>query len=107
LALRNVLLTDGLVIKISDFGLSRQVEEDGAYTQDTRPELPFRWSAPEVLYGKPKTPIAADLWTFGILLWELFKLCSVPYETKNLPEIIAFINAGKRLDHPEYAPEEM
>jgi serine/threonine protein kinase len=73
LALRNVLLTDDLVIKISDFGLSRQVEEDGTYTQDTRPDFPFRWAAPEVLYGERKTSIAADLWTFGILLWELLK----------------------------------
>uniref|UniRef100_A0A914WZC5 Uncharacterized protein n=1 Tax=Plectus sambesii TaxID=2011161 RepID=A0A914WZC5_9BILA len=105
LALRNILLTEDLIVKIADFGLSRKVKDD-TYAKDTEPNLPFRWSAPEALTSKP-TPIEADQWTFGILLWELFKLGAIPYDGKNQYDMLSYLNAGKRLDHPEYAPKEL
>jgi serine/threonine protein kinase len=105
LALRNILLTAALIVKIADFGLSRQTK-DGAYLRNTEPDLPFRWSAPVALTSK-RTTLNADLWTYGVLLWELFKLTAVPYQGKTQADMLAFLNAGKRLDHPEFAPKEM
>lgn len=78
LAARNVLVTDDLSVKISDFGLSHLLEdrEEGASLRNTH--LPERWMAPEAISTQRVTP-ACDLWSFGIVLWEVFALGALPY----------------------------
>jgi len=82
LAARNVLLTnDDLTAKISDFGLShRLLSSDGDATLRER-QLPERWMAPEVL-DKGRVDAMCDIWSFGILLWELFSLGDIPYKSE-------------------------
>uniref|UniRef100_A0A914X6S0 Protein kinase domain-containing protein n=1 Tax=Plectus sambesii TaxID=2011161 RepID=A0A914X6S0_9BILA len=107
LALRNILLTSDYVVKIGDFGLSRRTS-GGKYQKCQNPLLPFKWTAPEAL-SEESVPIESDLYTFGILLWELFTLGGVPFEQlKTMNKVINFVfNEGKIMDRPPFAPIEI
>nr|XP_022309371.1 tyrosine-protein kinase Fer-like [Crassostrea virginica] len=101
LAASNCLVDEGLVLKISDFGMSRI--EDEYYTNDKT--LPFRWSAPETL-STGKYSSETDVWSFGILMWEIFTECkNVPYYYyHNDRYAVRSIQRGEIMEKPERAP---
>jgi serine/threonine protein kinase len=106
LALRNLLVAPGTnekyIIKISDFGLSRIMEKDYYKTDDIT--MPIRWSAPEVL-EKGIFTLKSDVWSFGIVLWEIFTFGKLPYfEYKKNLEVIEKILSGYKLEKPENCP---
>ncbi|XP_063094177.1 tyrosine-protein kinase Fer isoform X2 [Cavia porcellus] len=77
LAARNCLVGENNVLKISDFGMSRQ-EEGGVYSSSGLKQIPIKWTAPEALnYGRYSSE--SDVWSFGIFLWETFSLGVCPY----------------------------
>jgi len=95
LAARNCLLSDDFTLKICDFGLSRKMDHYigcGYYKQQNRCDMPFRWLAPEALELK-KFSSKTDLWSFGILLWEIFTRGHVPYkEIGNVRELKEYLS---------------
>jgi len=108
LALRNILLTtknkDEFLIKIGDLGLSRNLYSNYYKSSDT--SLPIRWTAPESLqYGKFSHQ--SDVWSLGIVFWELYSFGMIPYIGLGNLDIIDFIMKGKRLSPPDICPEEI
>ncbi|KAL9962079.1 hypothetical protein ACROYT_G031149 [Oculina patagonica] len=106
LAARNVLLGRNNVAMVSDFGLSRDVYESGEYENISGGMLPVRWMAPEscedYIYNT-KT----DVWSFGVLLWEIESGGKMPYSGLGGMEVVEFIKSGKRLRKPNGCPDEM
>ncbi|KAM7103701.1 tyrosine-protein kinase Fes/Fps isoform 2-T2 [Ciconia maguari] len=106
LAARNCLVTEKNILKISDFGMSRE-EEDGVYASTGgMKQIPVKWTAPEALnYGRYTSE--SDVWSFGILLWEAFSLGAIPYTNLSNQQTREAVEQGVRLDPPEQCPEEV
>jgi HAMP domain-containing protein len=108
LAARNCLLGQNSVVKIADFGLSRRVEEtEGEYVVRSRGKLPARWMAIESLAFRRFTS-ASDMWSFGVVLWELFTYGAIrPYRYVDVREILTALESGVRLGQPRGCPDEV
>ncbi|XP_069416447.1 tyrosine-protein kinase Fes/Fps isoform X1 [Ovis canadensis] len=104
LAARNCLVTEKNVLKISDFGMSRE-EADGIYAASGGlRQVPVKWTAPEALnYGRYSSE--SDVWSFGILLWETFSLGASPYPNLSNQQTREFVENGGRLPCPELCPD--
>ncbi|KAK6180051.1 hypothetical protein SNE40_012270 [Patella caerulea] len=103
LAARNVLVGDNLIIKISDFGLSRDIYSSDYYRVQSKSLLPVRWMPPEsIMYGKFTTD--SDVWAFGVVLWEIFSFGLQPYYGFSNQEVIEMIRSRQILPCPEDCP---
>lgn len=105
LAARNVLVNAQLICKIADFGLSREIESatEGAYT--TRGgKIPVRWTAPEAIAFRKFTS-ASDVWSMGIVCWEVMSYGERPYWNWSNQDVIKSIEKGYRLPAPMDCPE--
>lgn len=107
LAARNVLICEGKLIKICDFGLARDIMHDSNYISKGSTFLPLKWMAPESIFHNLYTTLS-DVWSYGILLWEIFTLGGTPYP--DLPMNELFYNAlkrGYRMNKPAHASDEV
>ncbi|XP_053387747.1 tyrosine-protein kinase Fer-like isoform X1 [Mercenaria mercenaria] len=104
LAARNCLVGDSNVVKISDFGMSREEEE---YTvSDGMKQIPIKWTAPEALnFGKYTT--ACDVWSFGILMWEIFSNGQTPYPGWTNAIARESVEQGYRMQAPTGTPDSI
>uniref|UniRef100_A0A8C4ZJJ9 Tyrosine-protein kinase n=1 Tax=Gadus morhua TaxID=8049 RepID=A0A8C4ZJJ9_GADMO len=106
LAARNCLVgAEGDILKISDFGMSRQ-EDDGVYSSSGLKQIPIKWTAPEALnYGRYSSE--SDVWSFGVLLWETFSLGVCPYPGMTNQQAREQVEKGYRMSRPERCPDDV
>ncbi|XP_023389375.1 tyrosine-protein kinase Fer isoform X1 [Pteropus vampyrus] len=105
LAARNCLVSENNVLKISDFGMSRQ-EDGGVYSSSGLKQIPIKWTAPEALnYGRYSSE--SDVWSFGILLWETFSLGVCPYPGMTNQQAREQVERGYRMSAPQNCPEDI
>ncbi|XP_073230391.1 angiopoietin-1 receptor-like [Porites lutea] len=100
LAARNVLFDENFVAMISDFGLSRDVYESGEYETLSGGMLPVRWMALESLEHYTYNT-KTDVWSFGIVLWEIESRGLMPYSGLGGMEVVDFLKSGQRLKQPD------
>ncbi|XP_065899449.1 ephrin type-A receptor 2-like isoform X2 [Dysidea avara] len=105
LAARNVILTENNVCKVADFGMSRDLENDHYYVTQGG-FVPFKWTAPEALLYRTYTT-ASDVWSYGILLYEMWSLGQKPYEDYDNTEVLDKLEKGYRLPPPPGCPREI
>ncbi|XP_055925701.1 tyrosine-protein kinase CSK-like [Argiope bruennichi] len=101
LAARNVLISDENVAKVCDFGLAREKSfnlEGGKF--------PIKWTAPEALRHS-KFSNKSDMWSFGILLWEIYSFGRVPYPRIPLADVVKHVEKGYRMEAPEGCPSDI
>ena len=80
MAARNVLVGAGELCKVADFGLLRELpDDDSIYVSTANVPCPIRWMPPESI-TKRKFSIASDVWSFGILQWEMYNPLKTPYD---------------------------
>uniref|UniRef100_A0A803XPU4 receptor protein-tyrosine kinase n=1 Tax=Meleagris gallopavo TaxID=9103 RepID=A0A803XPU4_MELGA len=107
LAARNILVTHGKVMKICDFGLARDVMNDSNYIVQGNVRLPVKWMAPESLFEGMYT-MKSDVWSYGILLWEIFSLGVNPYPGIQVDvNFYKLIKSGFKMDRPYYATKHV
>lgn len=98
LAARNVLVSEENIAKVSDFGLTKEASS----SQDTA-KLPIKWTAPEALREK-RFSTKSDVWSFGVLLWEIYSFGRVPYPRIPLKEVVPRVEKGYKMDAPDGCP---
>ncbi|XP_077773729.1 ephrin type-A receptor 5 isoform X10 [Podarcis muralis] len=104
LAARNILINSNLVCKVSDFGLSRILEDDPEAAYTTRGgKIPIRWTAPEAIAFRKFTS-ASDVWSYGIVMWEVVSYGERPYWEMTNQDVIKAVEEGYRLPSPMDCP---
>ncbi|CAH1176852.1 unnamed protein product [Phaedon cochleariae] len=106
LAARNILITEEHTCKVADFGFARDVIASHVYERKSEGRLPIRWMAPESLYDNIFT-VKSDVWSFGVLIWEVVTLGSTPYPGMSAVEVMKKVRDGYRLDKPEHCRREL
>ncbi|XP_048033797.1 tyrosine-protein kinase Tec [Megalobrama amblycephala] len=101
LAARNCLVNSSLVVKVSDFGMTRYVLDD-QYWSSSGAKFPVKWSPPEV-FNFCKYSSKSDVWSFGVLMWEVFTEGKMPYEHNQNHEVVMMVTQGHRLYRPKKA----
>ncbi|XP_067232217.1 macrophage colony-stimulating factor 1 receptor isoform X1 [Chanodichthys erythropterus] len=107
LAARNVLVADGYIVKICDFGLARDIMNDLNYVVKGNARLPVKWMSPESIFECLYT-VQSDVWSYGVLLWEIFSLGMSPYPNVVIDaQFYKMIKDGYHMPQPDFAPHEM
>ncbi|XP_046459157.1 fibroblast growth factor receptor 1-like [Daphnia pulex] len=103
LAARNVLLADDGVAKVADFGMARKMYYEGNYQQTGQKLMPIKWMAIESLTDRIFST-QSDVWSYGVLLWEIFTLGKVPYPGLEGNQLVRQLEKGYRMEKPDFAP---
>uniref|UniRef100_A0A5F9CWB7 Vascular endothelial growth factor receptor 1 n=1 Tax=Oryctolagus cuniculus TaxID=9986 RepID=A0A5F9CWB7_RABIT len=107
LAARNILLSENNVVKICDFGLARDIYKNPDYVRKGDTRLPLKWMAPESIFDKIYST-KSDVWSYGVLLWEIFSLGGSPYPGVQMDEdFCSRLKEGMRMRAPDHATPEI
>ncbi len=99
MAARNVLISQEDDAKVSDFGLALN---DHTFLESGK--LPIKWTAPEAL-RKNRFSSKSDMWSFGVLLWEIYSFGRVPYPRIPLADVVKHVEKGYKMEAPEGCPK--
>ncbi|XP_036116639.1 muscle, skeletal receptor tyrosine-protein kinase isoform X1 [Molossus molossus] len=106
LATRNCLVGENMVVKIADFGLSRNIYSADYYKANENDAIPIRWMPPEsIFYNRYTTE--SDVWAYGVVLWEIFSYGLQPYYGMAHEEVIYYVRDGNILSCPDNCPLEL
>ncbi|XP_044039943.1 tyrosine-protein kinase Tec isoform X2 [Siniperca chuatsi] len=105
LAARNCLVNEHNVVKVSDFGMTRYVL-DNQYTSSSGAKFPVKWSPPEVLHYS-KYSSKSDVWSFGVVMWEIYSEGRTPFEKSTNLDVVTDITRGVRLYRPYRASQSL
>uniref|UniRef100_A0A3P9AAK2 Tyrosine-protein kinase n=1 Tax=Esox lucius TaxID=8010 RepID=A0A3P9AAK2_ESOLU len=108
LAARNVLVGENNVCKVADFGLARvfKMESENVYEPKEGTKFPVKWTAPEAINFN-KFTIKSDVWSFGILLYEIMTFGQMPYPNLTNYQVIQRLPTGYRMPCPPHCPKVM
>nr|XP_057924373.1 tyrosine-protein kinase Lyn isoform X1 [Doryrhamphus excisus] len=101
----NVLVSENLLCKIADFGLARVISDD-EYTAREGTKFPIKWTAPEAINYSSFT-IKSDMWSFGVLLYEIITFGKMPYPGMTKAEVMSSVQHGYRMPCPQNCPSEL
>ncbi|CAH3157631.1 unnamed protein product [Porites lobata] len=107
LAARNVLVGEGEVCKITDFGMARDVQEEDIYVRTHEGRLPIKWTAPEALIGSGAYTTASDVWSFGVVLYEIFTVGGDPFPGVYMKDMIVLLKNGYRMSRPKFISQTL
>ena len=104
---RNCLVGENLLVKLADFGLSRDTSDNAKnYYKKEGGMVPVKWMAPEALtYGKYTT--SNDVWGFGVLCWEVFSFGAQPFAHLSNQQVMVNVCRGERMERPYLCPEPL
>ncbi|EFX62637.1 putative insulin receptor, partial [Daphnia pulex] len=106
LAARNCMVAGDMTVKIGDFGLTRDIYETDYYRKGGKGLLPVRWMAPESLRDGVYTS-QCDVWSFGVVLWEMATLASQPYQGLTNEQVLKYVIDGGVMERPEGCPDRL
>ncbi|KAA0201152.1 hypothetical protein HAZT_HAZT003354 [Hyalella azteca] len=98
-ACRNCLVRDDLVVKLSDFGMARQIYHSNYYRFNRKAMLPVRWMAPESLEDGLFTT-ASDVWSYGVLLYEIITYANCPFHDLSSSQVVESVKRGNTIPIP-------
>ncbi|KAL2094088.1 hypothetical protein ACEWY4_011400 [Coilia grayii] len=104
LAARNCMVAEDFTVKIGDFGMTRDIYETDYYRKGGKGLLPVRWMSPESLKDGVFTT-HSDVWSFGVVLWEIATLAEQPYQGMSNEQVLRFVMEGGLLDKPDNCPD--
>ncbi|KAG8449906.1 hypothetical protein GDO86_016543 [Hymenochirus boettgeri] len=106
LAARNCMVSEDLTVKIGDFGMTRDIYETDYYRKGGKSLLPVRWMSPESLKDGIFTT-HSDVWSFGVVLWEIATLAEQPYQGMANEQVLHFVIDNGILEKPENCPNRL
>ncbi|KAM7142407.1 insulin receptor isoform 5-T5 [Molossus nigricans] len=106
LAARNCMVAHDFTVKIGDFGMTRDIYETDYYRKGGKGLLPVRWMAPESLKDGVFTT-SSDMWSFGVVLWEITSLAEQPYQGLSNEQVLKFVMDGGYLEQPDNCPDRV
>ncbi|XP_012676826.1 tyrosine-protein kinase SRK2 [Clupea harengus] len=106
LAARNVLVGENNICKVADFGLARVFMDENVYEAKEGTKFPVKWTAPEAIHDN-KFTIKSDVWSFGILLYEIMTFGQMPYPTMTNYQVVQKLPTGYRMSCPPHCPKVM
>lgn len=98
------MVAEDFTVKIGDFGMTRDIYETDYYRKGGKGLLPVRWMSPESLKDGVFTTMS-DVWSFGVVLWEIATLAEQPYQGMSNEQVLRFVMEGGLLDKPDNCPD--
>eukprot|EP00059_Ciona_intestinalis_P009261 XP_009860631.1 uncharacterized protein LOC780869 [Ciona intestinalis] len=106
LAARNCMVDKNWCVKVADFGLSRDLFDRDYYRSSVKTQLPLKWMPPEsIKYGRYGEK--SDVWSYGIVCWEIMTRGAIPYPTVQAVAILQYLSEGNRMERPECCPHKL